>query len=96
MAVSMSVSTINSLIAVGCADGSIQIINANTGTVLKEISNNEGGSISAVEFTRDGKSLVAGNWSGVLGLWSIVGDPVKIKSIIVANVRRKGFVSSPD
>jgi WD40 repeat protein len=60
----------DSILAVGQENGSILLVDATTGEILKELTGHTG-SITALAFTTDGLYLVSGSTDGTVGFWAV-------------------------
>jgi WD40 repeat protein len=60
----------DTLIAVGQEDGTILLLNASTGEILRELKGHTG-SITTLAFTADGLYLVSGSTDGTVGFWAV-------------------------
>ncbi len=66
----LAVSPDGSLVAVGLADGQVQLLERESGKLLRSLSRHIGGVI-ALEFSFDGRYLATGGADGVVTIWGI-------------------------
>ena len=66
----LAVSPDGSLVAVGLADGQVQLLERESGKLLRSLSRHVGG-VTALEFSFDGRYLATGGADGVVLIWGI-------------------------